>query len=162
MVKGQFSPNNNVDWVSRKQFYKPNSKHLNRLCTFVYVALSGWNSARICDITRGQLSIDSVHRFSQFFFFSWISIVLLIKFIHKCMHIHLSPNIPKYKMFMKSKILFKKIMYSSIRQLYCCDITDIRRVPPERATYRNLMKPLKNHISWLDYQNLPKLLPLGF
>ena len=29
--------------------------------------------------------------------FSWISIVLLIKFIHKCMHIHLSPNIPKYK-----------------------------------------------------------------
>ena len=23
--------------------------------------------------------------------------VLLIKFIHKCMHIHLSPNIPKYK-----------------------------------------------------------------
>ena len=30
------------------------------------------------------------------FNFSWISIVLLIKFIHKCMHIHLSPNIPKY------------------------------------------------------------------
>ena len=25
--------------------------------------------------------------------FSWISIVLLIKFIHKCMHIHPSPNI---------------------------------------------------------------------
>ena len=31
------------------------------------------------------------------FVFSWISIVLLIKFIHKCMHIHLSANIPKYK-----------------------------------------------------------------
>ena len=31
------------------------------------------------------------------FFSSWISIVLLIKFIHKCMHIHLSPNIPKYQ-----------------------------------------------------------------
>ena len=31
------------------------------------------------------------------FFSSWISIVLLIKFIHKCMHIHLSPNILKYK-----------------------------------------------------------------
>ena len=29
--------------------------------------------------------------------FSWISTVLLIKFIHKCMHIHLSPNIPKYE-----------------------------------------------------------------
>ena len=35
----------------------------------VYVALSGWNSARICDITRGQLSIDFVHRFFFFRFF---------------------------------------------------------------------------------------------
>ena len=35
------------------------------------------------------------------FKFSWISILLLIKFFHECMHIHLSPNIPtctcKYK-----------------------------------------------------------------
>ena len=30
-------------------------------------------------------------------FHNWISIVLLIKFNHKCMHIHLRPNIPKYK-----------------------------------------------------------------
>ena len=29
-LKGEVSPNNNVDWVSRKQFYKPNSKSLNR------------------------------------------------------------------------------------------------------------------------------------
>ena len=29
--------------------------------------------------------------------FSWISIVQLIKFNHKCMHNHLSPNILKYK-----------------------------------------------------------------
>ena len=96
------------------------------------------------------------------FFSSWISIVLLIKFIHKCMHIHLSPNIPKYKR--RGKIHFHetKIVYSSIRQLYCCDITYIRRVPPKRATYTNLMKPLKNHIPWLDYPNLPKLLLLGF
>ena len=28
--KGEVSPNNNVDWVSRKQFYKPNSKSLSR------------------------------------------------------------------------------------------------------------------------------------
>ena len=35
-------------------------------------------------------------------------------------------------------------MYSSIRQLYCCDITDIRRVPPEWATYTKIMNPLKN------------------
>ena len=29
-VKGEVSPNNNVYWVSRKQFYKPNSKILSR------------------------------------------------------------------------------------------------------------------------------------
>ena len=92
--------------------------------------------------------------------FSWISVVLLIKFTHKCMHIHLSPEEGRY-IFMKSKILYN-FVYNSIRQLYCCDITDIRRVPPERATYTKLMKPLKNNISWLDYPNLPKLLLLGF
>ena len=29
--------------------------------------------------------------------FSWISIVLLITFIHKCIHIYVGPNITKYK-----------------------------------------------------------------
>ena len=29
-IKGEVSPNNNVDWVSREQFYKPNSKSLSR------------------------------------------------------------------------------------------------------------------------------------
>ena len=29
--KGEVSPNNNVDWVSRKQFYKPNSKRLRQI-----------------------------------------------------------------------------------------------------------------------------------
>ena len=55
-----------------------------------------------------------------------------------------------------------KMCVHSIRQLYCCDITDIKRVPPERATYTKLMKPLKNHIFLLDYPNLPKLLLLCF
>ena len=44
-------------------------KRIDYKCKVVYVALSGWNSARICDITRGQLSIDFVQRFSQFFIF---------------------------------------------------------------------------------------------
>ena len=51
--------------------------------------------AGICNTTRKQLSIDFVHRF--FTFFSWISIVWLIKFNHKYMHNHLRPNISKYK-----------------------------------------------------------------
>ena len=63
--------------------------------------------------------------------------------------------------FMKSEILYK-FVYSSIRSLYCYDITDIGRVSPERATYTKLVTPLKNHISWLDYPNLPKLLLLDF
>ena len=67
-------------------------------------ALSGRNSARICDVTR--VSIDFVHRFS---------FVLdinnpVVKFNHKCMHNHLRLNIPKCKsrgkiyIFMKSTI----------------------------------------------------------
>ena len=30
LIKGEVSPNNNVDWVSREQFYKPNSKSVSR------------------------------------------------------------------------------------------------------------------------------------
>ena len=44
-----------------------------------------------------------------------------------------------------------KFVYISIRQLYCCDITDISTVPPGRAAYKNLTRTLKNHSSWLDY-----------
>ena len=69
---------------------------------------------------------------------------------HKCMHNHLIPNIPKYKsrgqMHFHEKYFFL-FVYSSIRQLYCCDITDISTVPPERAAYKNLTRTLKNHSS---------------
>ena len=34
----------------------------------------------MCDITRGQLSIDFVHRFLPLFILYWISIILLIYF----------------------------------------------------------------------------------
>ena len=59
---------------------------------------------------------------------------------------HLSPNIPKYKsrgkvyFHEKSNFVLKKIVYSSIIQLYCCDITDCSRVPSERATYMKLKR----------------------
>ena len=59
--------------------------------------------------TRGQLSIDFVHRFFTIFLnFLGYAIVLLIKFIHtcKCMHIHLSPNIPICKYKRRGKIHF--------------------------------------------------------
>ena len=126
------------------------------------------NYARICDITRGQLAIDFVHRISRFFFFlSWISIVQLIKFKHKCnAQIILALTYPSIKVegrciSMKSEH-FVKFVYISIRQLYCCDITDISTVPPERVAYKKLTRNLKNHSSWLDYPNLPKLLLLDF
>ena len=83
-----------------------------------------------------------------------ISIVQLIKFNHKCMHNHLSPitylhvsiKVVGRCIFMKSEN-FVKFVYSSIRQLYCCDITDISTVPPERAAYKKLTRNLKNHSS---------------
>ena len=48
-------------------------------------------------------------------------------------------NVEGRYIFMKSKI-FVKFLYSSNRQLYCCDITDISTVPPERAVYKKLTK----------------------
>ena len=61
-------------------------------------------------------------------------------------------NIPKYtnrgKMhFHKKYPFFFILLYSSIRQLYCCDITDISTVPSERAAYKKLTRTLKNHSS---------------
>ena len=91
----------------------------------------------------------------HYFIFSWISKVQLINFNHKCMHNHLSHNmylsikVEGRCIFMKSKHVVK-FVYSSIRQLYCCDFTNISTVPPERAAYKKLTRTLKNHSSWLD------------
>ena len=49
----------------------------------LYVALSGWNSARNCDTTREQLSIFTLYIFTTYYF-SWMSIVRLIKFNDNC------------------------------------------------------------------------------
>ena len=59
------------------------------------------------------------------------------------------------------KLNFVKFVYSSIRQLYCCDITDCNRVPSDRAANKKFIRTLKNHSSWLDYPNLLELLLLG-
>ena len=48
-------------------------------------------------ISQEDNSPLTLYIYFHFFFLSWLSIVLLIKFNHKCMHIHLSPNIHKYK-----------------------------------------------------------------
>ena len=70
--------------------------------------------AKLCmspslDGTLSEYVISQEHNFPLTFNFSWISIVIFIKFIHKCMHIHLSPNTNCIKdegryIFMKSKI----------------------------------------------------------
>ena len=48
-------------------------------------------------ISQENNSPLTLHVEFQNFCFSWISIVQLIKFNHKCMHNRLSPNIPKHK-----------------------------------------------------------------
>ena len=113
-----------------------------------------------------------VHRLTLYTIFnvSWIAIVLLIKFIHKCMHIHLSPNILKYKR--RGKIHFHakvrfciKFVYNSIRQLYC-DITDIRICRLRGRHTQNVFRMLlKNHdllIEKIKKKYAQKLLPVRF
>ena len=41
---------------------------------------------------------------------------------------------------------FVKFVYSSIRQLYCCDITYISTMPPERAAYNKLTNKNVNDV----------------
>ena len=59
------------------------------------------------------------------------------------------------------KMEFVKIVYSSIRELYCC-YWDFSRVPPERASCKKLIKTLKNHSSWLDYSKFAQTLAVRF
>ena len=117
-IKGEVSPNNNVDWVNRKQFYKPRQL---KVWAELDNPFKRSDYAKLCmspslDGTLPEYVISQednsplTNRFSHFFSsFSWLSIVILIKFIiHKCMHIHLSPNIPKREdtFCMKSKFFF--------------------------------------------------------
>ena len=113
--KGEVSPNNNMDWVSRKQFYKPNSKvwadfdNPFKGSDYVKLCKSPSLDGTLPEYVISQEDNSSLTLyidFHNFLYFSWISIVLLIKFIHKCMHIHLSPNIPKHKR--RGKIHFQE------------------------------------------------------
>ena len=59
---------------------------------------------------------------------------------------------PKYKSrgemnFHEENEHLMKVVYSSVRQLYICDITDISTVPPERAACKKLTRTLENHSS---------------
>ena len=105
-------------------------------------------------ISQGKniYSIDFLHRPSQVFKFSWIPIVRFIKFNHKYMHSHRRFNMfniskctkNRGKIIFSRKYNFVKFVYSN-RHLYCCEITDCSRVPPEKAAHKKLIKTLKNH-----------------
>ena len=104
-----------------------------------------------------------LHNFLSFLGYQWSSSSGSI--INACTIIlaltYLSIKVEGRHVFMKSTN-FVNFVYSSNWQLYCCDITDISTVPPERAAYKKLTKTLKTHSSWLDYPNLPKLFLLDF
>ena len=78
-MKGEDSPNNTVDWVSRKQFRNPTIKFKANFDN----PFKGTNYAKCCM----SPSLD-------FLIFFFISIVELMKFNYKGMHNRLSPNIP--------------------------------------------------------------------
>ena len=77
------------------------------------------------------------------------------------LRVYLSVKVEGRCIFMKNEN-FVKCVYRFIRELYCCDITDISTVPLARAAYKKLNRTLKNHSSSLDYPNFPKLLLLDF
>ena len=81
------------------------------------VALSRWNYAAISQENNSPLTLYI--EFHNFYFFLDINSPVDN---HK-LHNHLSPNMPVEGrcIFMKSEN-FVKFVYSSIRQLYCCDI----------------------------------------
>ena len=43
-------------------------------------------------------------------------------------------------MYFHEKLNFVKFIHISIRDLHCYDITDFSKMPPERATYKKLIK----------------------
>ena len=108
------------------------------------------NSDSVWDATKVHLSNEfvHVHRFSFSPSFWGISIDHLSGFIHiKTFTIilalsYLSMKVQGRCIFIKSEILWH-FAYCSIGELYCCDITQYGRVPPEMATYKNSMKVWK-------------------
>ena len=135
---------------------------------FIWIPMSPslcGNSARICDATREQFSIDFVHGFPQLFIFLGYQYTSLSSLITKCLHNYLSPNMPKYKsigkILMKSENLWSLCTVPLENYMYTVvtSHTDFSRVPPE--AYMNSVNPLKKQSSWLDYPKLPKLLLVG-
>ena len=112
--------------------------HLSELkiCRVLYVALSGWNSTMQNLWFHKRTILHWLCRPTYIYKIlncSWVSIVQLIKFNHKCMHNHLSPNIIR-----EGRYLF----------IFCCDITDCSR---SSATWEDF----ENHSAWLEHQHLP-------
>ena len=100
-----------------------------------------------------------------FFNFLWISLAQLRKFYLKCTHIYpfsnISENESKWTMLSHEKWHFVK---------FCCTVPmgvvrlwhhRFGKDLTKRAATKILIKTLKNHNYWLDYQNLFKLLLLG-
>ena len=137
--KGEVSPNNNVDWVSRKQFHKPwtvkvwaDLDNQFKRSDYAKMCMSPSLDGTLPEYVISQEDNSPLTLYIDFsFFLSWISIALLIMFIHKCMHIHLSPNIPKYirrgEIHFHEKSMFVFVFKCTIPLYSCstvsCDIT---------------------------------------
>ena len=52
-------------------------------------------------------------------------------------------------------------MYSSIRQLYCCDITYIRRVPPESVELHKINETFEKPYLLIDVYKFAQTFVLG-
>ena len=90
-----------MDWVSRSNFRNPTVKFYAKLA----IPFERSNYAKFCmspslvrtmpECVISQENNSPLTLYIEFHnLFPWISIVQLIKFNQKCMHNHLSPNIP--------------------------------------------------------------------
>ena len=104
-VKDEISPNNNIGWVE-SNFRNPTVKVWANLdyplkrSNYAKCCMSPSLDGTLPEYVMPQENTSPLTLYIDFQIldFSWIPIIRLIKFNHKCMLNHLSPNIPRYKM----------------------------------------------------------------
>ena len=95
------------------------------------------------------------------FQFSWIWVKLLIKLIPKSIQIHIYPK--QTWLISRGNLLFtwelyvlKIFVYITNEELCTHDMVQLPTCEGDIRISQNLMKTLKNHISWMDYPFLSK------
>ena len=90
------------------------------------------------------------------FQFSWIWVKLLIKLIPKSIQIHIYPK--QTWLISRGSLFLEIFVYITNGELCTHDMVQLPTCEGDIRISHNLMKTLKNHISWMDYPFLSKFL----